>query len=279
VPLNHQLVLAFHAFRRMMDRRSSQPIPAVPDPYCHFLNRTSIMMPDVRNATTLQKVLDFAENQLCKRKLLQQATWERLMAEPVRFLYAGRLRRGLPQYETHFGLTPYFASSRNICHDVTRLYPLPDASIDRYQSEDVFEHVPYAGITAMFDEIHRILRPGALFRLSLPDYHFDGYRDRSLRNEAGEIVFDPAGGGSYVGGQVTGGGHAWFPTIQLVRQAFEASRFAGQARYLRYTLPNGEFVAEPIDYSLGHIQRTMEHDARVTDRPRPLSIVVDAIKA
>src|SRR5688500_17929053 len=139
------------------------------------------MMPDISNATTLQKALDYAENHLCQRKLLQQATWEQLIAEPVRFLYAGRLRRGLPQYETHFGLTPSFASRRNISHAVTRPYPLPDGSIDRYQSEDVFEHVPYAGISTMFDEIHRILRPGALFRLSLPDYHFDGYRDRSLR--------------------------------------------------------------------------------------------------
>jgi SAM-dependent methyltransferase len=239
--------------------------------------RQNLIMPTV-NSTLPQKIIDGAENILCKWGILPQATWDRVMSQPRRLLYAGRLRRGLPQYETHFGLTPYFASSRNILHDVMRPHPISDATIDSYQSEDVFEHVPYEQLIGMLDEIHRILKPGALFRLSLPDYNFDLYRDRAIRNAEGQIVFDSGGGGRYVDGAVIDGGHLWFPTIDLVRQMFESSAFAGQAEYLRYTLPDGQFVAMPIDYRLGNIQRTMEHDARVADRPRPLSIVVDAIK-
>jgi SAM-dependent methyltransferase len=235
-------------------------------------------MPYVQT-TLFQKLIDAAENTLCKGGILPQATWAQVLAQPRRLLYAGRLRRGLPQYETHFGLTPYFASSRNISHDVTRPYPVADEAIDGYQSEDVFEHVPYEGLVDMLNEIHRILRPGGLFRLSLPDYNFDLYRDRSQRDEAGDIVFDTGGGGQYVDGKVVNGGHVWFPTVDLVRRAFEASAFAGQADYLRYTLPDGEFVVKPIDYSRGNIQRTMDHDRRVAGRPRPISIVVDAVKS
>jgi predicted SAM-dependent methyltransferase len=84
-------------------------------------------------------------------------------------------------------------------------YPIPSNSIDRYQSEDVFEHVPFDAMDSIMEEIHRILKPGALFRLSLPDYNFDVYRERSLTNEHGSIVFDPSALGQLVDGKVIGG--------------------------------------------------------------------------
>lgn len=225
-----------------------------------------------------QKLLDAAENHLCQAGLLQPQSWAGLMREPQRMLYAGRLRRGLPQYSTHYGLTPYFASSRNIPHDVTQPYPLPNDSIDRYQSEDVFEHVELAQLPAMLAEIYRILKPGGLFRLSLPDYNFDEYRRRCLKDASGNLTFDPGGGGEYRDGQVMEGGHMWFPTIDLVRELIEQSAFEGYASYLHYNRPDGTHVAQPIDYSLGYVQRTQDNDARVAGRPRPLSIVVDMIK-
>ncbi|WP_295529263.1 methyltransferase domain-containing protein [Novosphingobium sp. Chol11] len=230
------------------------------------------------DSSLYQKALDGIENWLCSLGLARSQTWEGLLKQPVRFLYAGRLRRGLPQYSSHYGITPYFMSSRNILHDVTKAYPIPSNSIDRYQSEDVFEHVPLDAMISMLEEIHRILKPGGLFRLSLPDYNFDGYRERSVTNACGDIVFDPGGKGQFVDGKVIDGGHLWFPTIEMVQDLVEKSSFRGSVSYLHYSDSHGHHTMNPIDYSLGHIQRTPDHDDRVMDRPRPISIVVDLIK-
>jgi SAM-dependent methyltransferase len=229
----------------------------------------------------LARALDIADYALCRVGLRRFARWEDALASRHVRLYAGKLRRGLPQFESHFGITPFYASSRNIPFDATARYPIPDGSVDVYQSEDVFEHIPLDKIVPLFDEIHRVLRPGGLFRLSLPDYGFDLYRDRTLRDENGAFLFDPGGGGRLDNGAVVDGGHLWFPTIELVEKLFEQSAFHrhGTVRFLHYNRPDGTAAMEPIDYSLGHIQRTPDHDTRVADRPRPLSIVVDAIKA
>jgi len=49
-------------------------------------------------------------------------------------------------------------------------------------------------------------------------------------------------------------------------------------KFLQFNNGDGTFKLDPIDYSLGHIQRTPDHDARASGRPRPISIVVDALK-
>jgi SAM-dependent methyltransferase len=231
-------------------------------------------------SSKLDLALDAAEHFLCRAGIRKSMTWNDLERRPIRRLYAGRLRRGLPQYSTHYGITPFFASSRNLFHDVAEPYPIAGGSIDAYQSEDVFEHLPLDRFVPVLNEIHRVLKPGAVFRLSLPDYNFDVYRDRTQRAEDGSLRFDPMGGGSIdADGTIRGGGHLWFPTIDLVRALIEQSGFAGQAEYLQYANPDGSSVLKPIDYSTGYIQRTADHDARVRDRRRAVSIVVDMTKA
>jgi SAM-dependent methyltransferase len=228
-----------------------------------------------------QRLLDHLDHRLCAAGLLRAADWRDVLAAPDPRLYAGRLSRDLRQYDGFWGMAPDFPSRRNLAHDVTQPMPLPDAVVAVYQSEDVFEHVAYDRQPHMFDEIFRVLRPGGLFRLSLPDYRFDAYADRSQRDAAGAIVYDPGGGGRYIDGRVTGGGHLWFPTLESVRAIFAASRFAteGAVRYLHYTAADGGLVLDPIDYSLGHVQRTPDHDPRAQAPRRPMSIVVDAVKA
>jgi len=228
----------------------------------------------------VDRAADILEYGLCKLGIRRFASWEdALSSEPVR-LYAGKLRRGLPQFRTHWGITPFYASTRNIHHDVTLSYPIPDNSVEVYQSEDVFEHIEEHKILPIINEIYRILKPGGVFRLSLPDYNFDLNRARTQRGPDGEFLFDPGGGGRLENGKVVDGGHVWFPTISSVRALFERSRFAdgGECRFLQYNAEQGEPVMERIDYSIGYIQRTPDHDPRVADNPRPLSIVVDAIK-
>lgn len=225
--------------------------------------------------------LDQIDHRLCTKGIVKGASFGDLAARAPRALYAGRLSRSLAQFAANYiGMTPYFRSSRNIDFDVTSPLPLPDDYIDLYQSEDVFEHIPYEQLLAVFDEIHRVLKPGGLFRLSLPDYRFDQYERRSLKDERGEIIFDPGGGGEYRHGQVTGGGHLWFPTYEKVRALFESSRFhhGGHVEFLHYTTADGGYVMNEIDHSVGEIQRVPGRDVRVENAPRPISIVVDAHK-
>jgi hypothetical protein len=229
----------------------------------------------------ISRYLDIADYVLCRYGPMSFPTWEDFLASNSKKLYAGKLRRALPQFATHFGVTPFFASTRNIEQDVSAPLPIPNESVEVFQSEDVFEHIELSKMVPIFNEIHRVLVPGGLFRLSLPDYHFDLYVERCERGPRGEIVFDPGGGGEFVDGRVTGGGHVWFPTIEIVRDLFNESLFGsrGVVRFLQYNNGDGTFQMDRIDYSLGHIQRTPDHDARVAERPRPISIVVDARKS
>lgn len=227
------------------------------------------------------RCLDIADYILCRFGPLSFPSWENFLASDSRKLYAGKLRRALPQFATHFGVTPFYASTRNIKQDVAAPLPIPDGCVEVFQSEDVFEHIELAKMVPIFNEIHRVLVPGGLFRLSLPDYHFDHYIQRCQRGPRGEIVFDPGGGGEFVDGRVVGGGHVWFPKIEIVRELFDESLFGahGAVKFLQYNNADGTCKLDAIDYSLGYIQRTPDHDARVADRPRPISIVVDARKS
>lgn len=226
----------------------------------------------------LNIALDRTDYALTRLKIRRAASFGDVLEQRNRYVYAGKLRRDLPQFRSYFGLTPYFPSSRNIPHDVTQPLPVKDGQIDRYQSEDVFEHVPLDALPAVIADIHRVLRPGGLFRLSLPDYNFDLYRDRTIRGAGGAFLFDPGGGGRLKSGKVIDGGHLWFPTISAVRELMESSPFQGNIRYLQYNDDDGGAVMNAVDYSLGHIQRSADNDPRVAGRPRPPSIVLDAVK-
>jgi SAM-dependent methyltransferase len=228
----------------------------------------------------IYRCIDIADYFLCRYGPLSFPSWEDFQKSNSRKLYAGKLSRSLPQYATHFGLTPFYGSTRNIKHDVAEPLPIPDGSVDVFQSEDVFEHIELAKMPAIFDEIYRVLSPNGLFRLSLPDYRFALYAQRCRKGPSGEIVFDPGGGGHFVDGRVTGGGHVWFPTIEIVRDLFQRSLFGsrGIVKFLQFNNADGTFKMDPIDYSFGHVRRTPDHDVRASDRPRPISIVVDAFK-
>lgn len=208
----------------------------------------------------------------------QKMSFKKLMKMDCVFMYAGDIPN-TREYERKnmVGLSLYNSDYRTICHDVTMPYPIDDNSIDAYQAEDVFEHVAIDKIVPAFNEIYRILKPGGYFRLSLPDYACDILRRRSLYDENGRVVFDPYGGGSYVDGQVKNGGHVWFPLYKDVLRLIHESNFDNFDFYHYYD-ENGVSVTKEIDYSKGWIQRTPDHDARVQQPYRAMSIVVDLYK-
>lgn len=208
---------------------------------------------------------------------LRSLEWEDVTGRDDLRLYAGALTPDLAQYETHVGLNPFRWSTRSIRHDLTTPFPLPDNSVAAFQSEDVFEHIEYGQLPPIFAEVYRVLRPGGLFRMSLPDYRVDFLRDRCLKAPDGALLHDPDGGGTYVDGNVVDGGHVWLPTIETVQSLYDGSPFT-DVRILHATMPDGSYRLEPIDYSLGFVQRTPDHDARAQFPRRPFSIVVDAYK-
>ncbi|MDL2272052.1 methyltransferase domain-containing protein [Desulfovibrio sp. OttesenSCG-928-I05] len=213
-------------------------------------------------------------------KTPQPYTWKELKQQERILLYAGDLKPHLAQYATHIGMNPTYSSERCIIHDARDIIPLSENSVEVYQCEDVFEHIEYKALHSVFNDIHRILKPGGLFRLSVPDYRCDVYAKRSLYDNDKRIVFDPGGGGSYSVRGVGGGGHLWFPILEMVLYLFSQSKFdlERDVTVLHAYLDETRTLLRPIDYSLGYIQRTPDNDDRVKDPYRPLSIVVDAYK-
>lgn len=200
-------------------------------------------------------------------------------------LYAGDLP-DIPQYRNgkQVGLSLDADDERHIRHNVCLPLPLADSSVDSYQSEDVFEHIELASIPLILNDIYRVLKKGALFRLSLPDYRCDILYERSIKDKKGELLFDPCGGGrlkrrfKFFGkAMVVGGGHVWFPKYETVQMLMSASDFTS-FEFLHYYDENNTPHTRQIDYNKGFVQRTPDNDARAASPYRPMSIVVDAVK-
>lgn len=199
------------------------------------------------------------------------------------YLYLGDLpmqRRNVTN-KNFIGISLTQNNEFHIKHDVTKKYMLEDNCVDIIQSEDVMEHIEYSELKDSINEIYRILKPGGLFRLSIPDYNCDILYNRSLKDENGNLVFDSGGGGSYdkVNKKVIDGGHVWFPTYTNVKQLLDTTEFSNnKINYLHYYDENKKSITKKIDYSLGWIQRTPDHDDRVKNPYRPMSLVIDCYK-
>jgi len=209
-------------------------------------------------------------------------TWEAIRARDDIRLYAGNIpwyrvsNPGLgwlaEQYDRLIGLSIKRHDSHHVLHELSLPIPLPDASVSYFQSEEVFHYLPLDIVLGILNEIHRILRPGALLRMSFPDYGCDVLRDRSLYDVSGRIVFDTGTGGSPSSPTTQ-----WFGRIDVVRDLIGASRFGSQGtvEYLHYYEMDGTPVMRPIDYTKGYVARTPDHDARVMEPYRPMSMVID----
>jgi SAM-dependent methyltransferase len=207
-----------------------------------------------------------------------------LASLPFVNLYAGDLP-DMPEYRSHqmVGLSLSQKDDWHIRHDVSKPLPIPDESVDVYQSEDVFEHIEYDRLPATISEIYRVLKPGGLFRLSVPDYRCDILSNRTIKDPEGNFLFDPGGGGAYKRRlpfgekRVVNGGHVWFPRYEAVSQLLAGTKFS-KIDFLHYYDENSLPHTERIDYTKGFVKRTPDNDTRVSSPFRPMSIVVDCIK-
>jgi len=199
------------------------------------------------------------------------------------YLYLGNMseQRRIYTGKNFIGLSLNISNEHHIQHDVTKSLLLNSNSVDIVQSEDVMEHIEYNMLKSCINEIYRVLKPRGLFRLSMPDYKCDILYNRSEKDENGNIIFDQGGGGSYDKNKkkVIGGGHVWFPDFNSVKLLLESTDFSNDnINYLHYYNNENEPILNKIDYNKGYISRTPDHDERVKDPYRPLSIVVDCYK-
>ena len=110
-----------------------------------------------------------------------------------------------------------FCRSRDIRHaDASRRIPHPDASVDAIYSSHMIEHLDRGEARAFLAECRRVLRPGGVLRLAVPDLRNAAWRYLRLSDGDGflrTLQFDldkPRGPAARVHRLITGGrGHHW----------------------------------------------------------------------
>lgn len=178
------------------------------------------------------------------------------------YLYAGDLPSLYKvlnyQYFKFVGLSINKSNYRHIKHDITQKHKLKSNSVDIYQAEDVFEHIQLDKIENIINDIYRILKPGGLFRLSVPDYRCDLIYNRSKKDKYGNVIFDPWGGGDFMNGRVMNGGHVWFPKYETVKKLLDQSLFT-KYKFLHYYDVNGKSITKNISYKQAYVMRTPDN--------------------
>lgn len=199
-------------------------------------------------------------------------------------LYAGDLSDHLLKNagnKDFIGLSLNQDDKNHIKFDITKKFPIENNTVDTFCAEDVMEHIYYENQVGIFNEIYRVLKPGGIFRLAVPDYRCDFIFNRTIKYKNGELKFDPGGGGKYskLRRKVINRGHVWFPKYENVKEIFEASLFEkNKVDFLHYYTDKDQFTMKDINYDVCFISRTPDNDSRVANPRRPLSIVVDATK-
>jgi hypothetical protein len=200
-------------------------------------------------------------------------TFDKLELDKEIFLYAGDICDKVHmENESLYGLSICKEDSKHILHDITIPYPLPDNCISSYQAEDVLEHISLDYIIPTIDEIYRILKPGALFRLCLPDYNSPLLREVSMTDAEGNIVYEATGGGTYGINGVENGGHVWFPNYKLVKHILDSTKF-NKYNFICYHTEDGKLYMEDIDFSKGYINRVYKKN-----ECEIISMVIDCYK-
>lgn len=131
----------------------------------------------------------------------------------------------------------------SIYHDLEDKFPIPDNSVDRIHSEDCFEHIEITKYSEILKELYRILKPGGLFRFSVPDYL--NPKDKFCLEKG----FDPRNNL-----------HITLTTYNLLKPILDESLF--NVEYLNYWKNENEFIQNKIDYTKGFIKRTPDNDSR-----------------
>lgn len=157
--------------------------------------------------------------------------------------------------ENVYGLSITHCDDKHISHDVTKPYPLPDNCIASYESECVFEMIGEENIPFVLDEIYRILKPGGWLRIVLPDYYSPYLKERSMRDEQGNVVYDA--GETYAikyGKEGLIGGTIWYSNYDSLNRKIKDSKFS-IVDWSCYHTADGSLKRKEIDITKGFIRR------------------------
>lgn len=201
-------------------------------------------------------------------KMKDKLTWEIIKQLPCIKFYAGDIP--IWRKDDIIGMSLTKNDCRHIRHNIIHPFPLKNNSIDRFESESVFEYISYHKLPNIVNEIYRILKSKALFRLSVPDYACDVLQNRVQKDVSnGEILSDSSMGNVL-----------WFPKIDAVKNLLKKTKFYkfGKINFLHYYDKNKISVIKPIDYTKGFVKRTPDFDERTKNPYRVLSLVIDLTK-
>lgn len=207
-----------------------------------------------------------------------------------KFLYFGNLPRDERQYASglFIGLALNPKHDREIRHDAREPLPVADNSVERIQSQDVFEHIAYDELPPILDDIMRVLKPGGRFRLSLPDYNSPFLLSRCAFDEAGRILCDLRMGGSVRYDRTSkgrlvqfadgGNAHLWFPTYDAVQALVQRSalRHCREIQWWQGFQDRTTAMIRDIPELDMWVKRAAPHDRRAGGKP--VSLVVDFVK-
>jgi SAM-dependent methyltransferase len=206
------------------------------------------------------------------------------------YLYFGALGVAERQYRVpnFVGLALRPTHDREIAHDILEPLPFATGSIRKAQSQDVFEHIAYDALPPVLDEVFRVLAPGGVFRLSVPDYRSPVLRRRSVYDTHGRVVADLMMGGGVAFDKATGlatavfreggGAHLWFPRYELLLELIVKSqiRMCRTLRLYQGFLDDHRWIVDAIPDDEMHVKRAVPQDQRAGGRP--VSLVCDFMK-
>jgi SAM-dependent methyltransferase len=206
------------------------------------------------------------------------------------YLYFGSLGLHERQYQVpnFVGLALHPAHDREVAHDATAALPFADATIAKVQAQDVLEHLPLDRVPFVLDEIYRVLKPGGIFRLSVPDYRSPVMKRRSIYDARGRVTgdllmgatpyFDDTTGDARVRFSEDGHAHVWFPRYELITHLILKSdiRKSGEIKFYQCFLDDHTYLCEPVPENEMYVQRAAPHDKRAGGAP--ISIVADFTK-
>ena len=205
------------------------------------------------------------------------------------YLYFGSLGPHERQFQipnfTGLALEP--AHDREMKHDLAAALPYPGSSIAKIQAQDVLEHLAFDKVPFVLDEIYRVLKPGGIFRLSVPDYRSPVLKRRSIYDARGRVIgdllmgaasyLDPATGEARVRFSEDGGAHLWFPRYELITHLVLKSELRkAQIHFYQGFLDDHTYLCEPVPENEMFVQRAAPHDGRAGGAP--ISIIADFVK-
>jgi SAM-dependent methyltransferase len=207
----------------------------------------------------------------------------------IKNIYFGNLFPSEPQYKSNefYGLALHPKFDKDIAHNLNNRLPFDDNTIEKIQSQDVIEHIPYDNNISILDDVYRSLKPGGIFRLSAPDYGSPLLRMRSVYDCNGNILADLSMGATVssfcnsivlIKQPFNGDGHIWHPNYEKIITLILASsiRLCRYIYFHHFWKSDGTFTANTFDDLGMPVLRAPPKDNRADGKP--ISLIVDFIK-